>query len=61
MNPGDALYANLARLSYSASLRAQVSTQEHSHELFFGREIQTSIFIFLIGCPASSRVALDRG
>ena len=25
MNPGDALYANLARLSYSASLRAQVS------------------------------------
>ena len=24
MNPGDALYANLARLSYSASLRAQV-------------------------------------
>ena len=35
MNPGDALYANLARLSYSASLRAQVINQSSQSCLIF--------------------------
>ena len=43
MNPGDALYANLARLSYSASLRAQAALRRAASRLTVGEVLQLAL------------------
>ncbi len=47
MNPADALYANLSRLSYNASLRAQAALQRAASRLTVGEVFQLA-FLFCL-------------